>query len=179
MAWKGEKERTRMWSAGKMSHDDHGSRGFSLIELIVVLVIVSLLTALATPSLTKTLQRMELKTASKKISAILRFCRSESVNKNRITLASFDTEAHLVSILSAELGEEKSTLERSYPIPQDVEVGKIEVGKTLMETSHPSFEFYPNGGSNGGSAVIRREQGGAFFIQVDFLTGAVKLEDAK
>jgi len=162
-----------------MSHEGHGSRGFSLIELIVVLVIVSLLTALATPSLTKTLQRMELKTASKKISAILRYCRSESVNKNQITLASFDTEAHLLSILSAELGDEKSTLQRSYPIPQEVEVGKIEVGKTLIETSHPSFEFYPNGGSNGGSAVIRREQGGAFFIQVDFLTGAVKVEDAK
>ena len=168
-----------MWSAGKMSHHDQRSHGFSLIELIVVLVIVSLLTALATPSLTKTLQRMELKTAAKKISAILRYCRSESVNKNQITLASFDTEAHLLSILSAELGEEKSTLERSYPIPQEVEVGKIEVGKTLIETSHPSFEFYPNGGSNGGSAVIRREQGGAFFIQVDFLTGSVKVEDAK
>jgi len=168
-----------MWSAGKMSHEGHVSHGFSLIELIVVLVIVSLLTALATPSLTKTFQRMELKTASKKISAILRYCRSESVNKNQITLASFDTEAHLLSILSAELGDEKSTLQRSYPIPQEVEVGKIEVGKTLIETSHPSFEFYPNGGSNGGSAVIRREQGGAFFIQVDFLTGAVKVEDAK
>jgi len=168
-----------MWSVGKMSHDDHGSHGFSLIELIVVLVIVSLLTALATPSLTKTLQRMELKTAAKKISAVLRFCRSESVNKNQITLASFDTEAHLLSILSAELGDEKSTLQRSYPIPQEVEVGKIEVGKTLIETSHPSFEFYPNGGSNGGSAVIRREQGGAFSIQVDFLTGSVKVEDAK
>ena len=168
-----------MWSVGKMSRDDHGSNGFSLIELIVVLVIVSLLTALATPSLTKTLQRMELKTAAKKISAVLRFCRSESVNKNQITLASFDTEAHLLSILSAELGDEKSTLQRSYPIPQEVEVGKIEVGKTLIETSHPSFEFYPNGGSNGGSAVIRREQGGAFSIQVDFLTGSVKVEDAK
>ena len=168
-----------MWSAGKMSHDDHGSHGFSLIELIVVLVIVSLLTALATPSLTKTLQRMELKTAAKKISAILRFCRSESVNKNQVTLASFDTGAHLLSVHSAELGEEQSTLQRSFPFPQEIEVGKFEVGKTLMETSLPTFEFYPNGGSNGGSAVIRREQGGAFSIQVDFLTGAVKLEDAK
>lgn len=168
-----------MWSAGKMSRDDHGSQGFSLIELIVVLVIVSLLTALATPSLTKTLQRMELKTASKKISAILRYCRSESVNKNQVTLASFDTEAHVLSIFSVELGEKKSTLERSYPFPQEVEVGKFDVGKTLMETSHPSFEFYPNGGSNGGSAVIRRERGGAFLIQVDFLTGTVRVEDAK
>lgn len=168
-----------MWLAGKMSHDDDGSHGFSLLELIVVLVIISLLTALATPSLTKTLQRMELKTASKKISAILRYCRSESVNKNQVTLASFDTEAHLVSILSAEPGEEQSTPKRSYPIPQEVEIGQLEVGKTLMETSHPSFEFYPNGGSNGGSAVIRREQGGAFLIQVDFLTGSVKVEDAK
>lgn len=153
--------------------------GFSLIELIAVLVIISLFTALAIPSLSKTFHRMELRSASKKISAVLRFCRSEAVNRNRIILASFDNEAHLLSVLSADLGEEKPVPERSYPFPPEVSIDQLEVGKTLIEAAIPSFEFYPNGGSNGGSAVIRREPGGAFSIRVDFLTGAVTVEEAR
>ena len=77
------------------------SKGFTLIELVIVLVIIGLGSLLVTPSLTKTLRALELKTTSKRISAILRFCRSESVFKNKIYLVSFDTVSNLVFIQSS------------------------------------------------------------------------------
>jgi hypothetical protein len=117
--------------------------------------------------------------AAKKISAILRNCRSESVNKNRIYSASFDTTSRLLSVQSMEEGDEKSTVEHSYTLPEEIEVEKIEPGKTLFESSLPTFEFYPTGGSNGGTALIRRVESRAYLILVDSFTGTVKVEEAK
>ena len=155
------------------------SRGFSLLELIIVLIIISLLALLVTPTLTKTISHMEVKSVAKKISAILRYCRNDAINKNRIYQVNFDTESNRVSVLSAEEGEDKLSMRNSYPLPRDVRMEKIEAGKTFFENTLPSFEFYPNGGANGGTAVVRGGEGRGYLIRVDFLTGTVKVEGAK
>ena len=157
----------------------NGSRGFSLLELVIVLLIISLLALLVTPRLTKTIGHMEVKSAAKKISAILRYCRSDAVNKNRIVQVNFDAESHLISVMSAEEGEEKPIQRNSYLLPREIRMEKIETGKTLLENTLPSFEFYPNGGANGGTAVVRGGEGRAYTLQVDFLTGGVKIETTK
>jgi general secretion pathway protein H len=155
------------------------TRGFSLLELIIVLLIISLLALLVTPRLTKTVSNMEVKSAAKKISAILRYCRSDAVNKNRIVQVNFDTESHLISVMSAEEGEEKPIQRNSYLLPGAIRVEKVETGKTVLENTLPSFEFYPNGGANGGTAVVRGGEGRAYTLQVDFLTGGVRVESTK
>ncbi len=155
------------------------SRGFTLIELVIVIVIISLMAMLVAPRVTKSLQHLEVRSAAKKVSGILRTCRSESVNRSRIYSLSFDTDSRLLSVQSMEEGEEKPALERSFPFPEDVQIEKIDVGKTLLESSVPAFEFYPNGGSNGGSALVRRVESRAYTILVDSLTGTVKVEEVK
>jgi general secretion pathway protein H len=157
----------------------NGSRGFSLLELVIVLIIISLLALLVTPRLTKTISHMEVKSAAKKISAILRYCRSDAINKNRIVQVNFDTESNLISVMSADEGEENPIMRNSYLLPKVIRMEKIEAGKTILENALPSFEFYPNGGANGGTAVVRGGEGRAYTLQVDFLTGGVKVESAK
>jgi general secretion pathway protein H len=157
----------------------NGSRGFSLLELVIVLLIISLLALLVTPRLTKTISHMEVKSAAKKISAILRYCRSDAINKNRIVQVNFDTESNLISVMSADEGEENPIMRNSYLLPKVIRMEKIEAGKTILENALPSFEFYPNGGANGGTAVVRGGEGRAYTLQVDFLTGGVKVESAK
>jgi general secretion pathway protein H len=160
---------------------DVRSKGFSLIELMIVLVIIGLGSLLVTPSFTKTLRALELKAASKRVSAILRFCRSESVFKNKIYLVSFDTVSNLLIVQSSENEVERPKMEQSYPLPEGIRVERIDVGKTMLDLSLPSFEFYPNGGSNGGSALVRGGQSRGYSMGVDFLTGAVTVtvEEAK
>lgn len=155
------------------------SRGFSLLELVIVLIIISLLAILVTPTLTKTISHMEVKSAAKKISAILRYCRSDAVNKNKIVQVNFDTKANLISVLSGEEGEENPSVRNSYHLPNGIRMEKIEAGKTILENALPSFEFYPNGGANGGTAVVRGGEGRSYTLQVDFLTGGVKVETTK
>ena len=154
------------------------SSGFSLIELIIVLIIVGLLALLTTPTLTKTLRHMELKSAVKRTSAILRMCRSDAVNKRKVYLVDFDAESNLVGVLSAEKGQDKPKAEKSYPLPKEIRMEKIELGKNLFDISLPAFEFYLNGGSNGGTATFRWGDAGGYAIDVDALTGTVKIRGA-
>jgi len=167
-----------MWSAGRtFKNSGKEIKGFSLIELIIVLIIISLLVLLVTPTLTKTINHIETKRTAKRISSILRYCRSDAVNKKKVYQISFDTASGLVSILSGEEGEDQLTTQWSYSLSKDIRVEKIDVGETLFENSHPSFEFYPNGGSNGGRTVIRSGESKGYSIRVDFLTGSVKVEE--
>src|SRR5512139_4021315 len=105
------------------------SPGFSLLELIIVLIIAGLLILLATPTLTKSIRHMELKSAVKKTSAILRMCRSDAVNKRRVYLVDFDTESNLVGVLWAEKGEGEPKAQKSYPLPREIRMEKIDAGK--------------------------------------------------
>jgi len=155
------------------------SKGFSLIELIIVLIIISLLTLLVTPSLTRTVRHMEVRSVAKKISSVLRFCRSNAVNKNKIYQVHFDLEANQLSVLSGGEGGEPFVVEKSYPLPKEIQIEKTDFGKTLSEASFPTLEFYPNGGSNGGEALVRSGESRGYSISVDFLTGIVTVDAAK
>ena len=151
------------------------SSGFSLLELVIVLIIAGLLVLLVTPNLTKSIHHMELKSAVKRTSAILRMCRSDAVNKRRVYLVDFDTESNLIGVLSAEKGEDTPKAQKSFPVPREIQMEKIDVGKTLFDVSLPTFEFYLNGGSNGGTVTFRGKDGGGYSIDVDDLTGTVKI----
>lgn len=155
------------------------TRGFSLLELVIVLLIISLLALLVTPRLTKTISHMEVKSAAKRISAILRYCRSDAINKNKIVQVNFDTKSNLITVLSADEGEESPSMRNSYLLPSSIRMEKIEAGQTFFENALPSFEFYPNGGANGGTAVVRGGEGRSYTLQVDFLTGGVRVESTK
>ena len=73
-------------------------RGFSLIEIAVVLVLLSLCIALVAPNLSRFSASVELKSAAKKIAAILRYCRSEAINKGKIYQVVFDSNLLSVKV---------------------------------------------------------------------------------
>src|SRR5512136_2847162 len=83
------------------------SRGFSLVELIVVLVVIGLSVSLVMPSLSHFSKTIELKGAARKISAILRNCRSEAVNKGKTYQIIFDSNLREVRVQKTESSEEK------------------------------------------------------------------------
>jgi len=81
-------------------------KGFSLIEVMVVLILISLSMLLVTPSFSRFSKTVELKGAAKKISAILRYCRSEAVNRGKVYQVLLDPDLRQVQVLSIEEKEE-------------------------------------------------------------------------
>ncbi len=167
------------------------NRGFSLIELIVVLVLLSLSTALIAPSLSRFSKSVELKGTAKRVAAVLRYCRSEAVNKGIVYQVLFDANLMEVRVQQAaseaeeETGKKEETEKkeakaapRVFSLPRGIQMKELNLESPQYPTDLPAIEFYPNGGSNGGDVLLDTESQKGFKIKVNFLTGAVVIERA-
>jgi Tfp pilus assembly protein FimT len=157
-------------------------KGFSLIELIIILILFGLSVSLVTPSLSRLSKTMELKGAVKKVTAILHYFRSEAVNKGKVYQVIFDTNLKEVRVQSPEVAEGKEEDEKkefrpkTYLVPSGIMIKEIQVADPQYPLDVPSIEFYPNGGSNGGSLVLDTEGRKGYKIKIHFLTGMVEVE---
>jgi len=158
------------------------NRGFVLIELVIVLVLVGFSIALVTPSLTRLSRATELKGTAQKVSSALRYCRSESINKGRIYQILFDSnlrEIRIFSVKTETANEEegvKKVFEKRYTLPGGIDIGEVKMGFSQYPSDLPVIEFYPNGGSNGGVILLDTPDHKKYRINVDFLTGMVQIE---
>jgi len=75
-----------------------GSRGFTLTELMVAVVIMTMLAALTTPSLVSGLPGYRLKSAGRDVAAHMRKARRTATRENRKVSIQFDTEAERLII---------------------------------------------------------------------------------
>jgi general secretion pathway protein H len=157
------------------------NRGFSLIEVMVVLILISLSMLLVTPSLSRFSKTVELKGTVKKISAILRYYRSEAVNQERVYQILFDTDLRELRVQPIEEKEEdegakdKSNPKR-YTLPKGVDIKEVKANSPQYPSDYSVIEFYPNGGSNGGTIFLNSQDQKGYRIKVHFLTGIVEIE---
>jgi general secretion pathway protein H len=151
------------------------NKGFSLIEIVIVLIIISLSISLVTPSLARFSKMIELKTAAKKVSGILRYYRSEAIQQGKVHQVLFDLNLREVRVLSLEPTEEK-VLKNKYPLPAGIQIKEMYIPSSENPADFPAIEFYPSGGSNGGSILLDSQDQKGFRIKVHFLTGMVVIE---
>jgi prepilin-type N-terminal cleavage/methylation domain-containing protein len=163
------------------------NKGFSLMELIVVMTILVLSISLVTSSLSNLSRTIELKAAAKKVSGILRYYRSEAVNKGLVYQVLFDSESRAVKVQSVSIMEpafekeedekkEEAAPKTLYGLPNGVQMKELDFTSPQYPCDLPAIEFYPNGGSNGGSVLFNSPERGGYRIKVHFLTGEVKIE---
>lgn len=158
-------------------------RGFALIELVVVLILISLSIAMVAPAFSRVAKTIELKAAAKKISTILRYYRSEAVQTGKTQQILFDPDLREVRIQATEIKlpeGEKGKREDSAPIkifilPEGIQMKELKIPAPQNSADSPTIEFYPNGGSNGGSLLIDRPDHKGYRIKVNFLTGMVEI----
>ncbi len=169
------------------------NRGFSLIEMVVVLVLISLSIALITPSLSRFSKRIELKATAKKVSGILRYFRSESIQKGKVYQILFDSGTGEIRIRTLESeqkenekkqeetpkgGGDATAQERRYPLPGGILIKEVRIPSPEFPSDLPTIEFYPTGGSNGGAVLLEMQDEKGYWIKVHFLTGIVGIEGA-
>ncbi len=173
-----------------------GEAGFTLLELIVVLVIVGLVSAMAAPRLVGSLTKAHMRTSVQKIASALRYARSQAVSEKKTYFAVFDVEKNGCFIepektekkddpyaeaeakaALTEKASEKESDRKAYLLPETVKIEKGVIGEEEVESESFRLEFYPAGNSSGGEVVLVDEKENRFRIVVDPVTGIVKLSE--
>lgn len=164
--------------------------GYTLLELLVVLIIISLVSALAVPRLAGSLSGLRFKTTAKKLAASLRYARSQATSE-KVTygaLLQMDENRLLILVDPAALtetwqdlaGDEEQQGGRVpfiYELPPEIKIEKAESASGEAASGLFSILFFPSGGSTGGEIALTDETGRRFQIMVDFITGSVRLND--
>ena len=146
--------------------------GFTLLELIVVLVLLGIIAVLVAPGLGGSLENAKLKTASRELLAALRVQRSEAIAQGRIITLRFagDESSYRVDGESVSLAEGLSVV---YQAATGAASQGVE-GSALPDTGNNDLVFYPDGSSSGALLQLRLGEG-LRYIHIDWLTGAVSL----
>ena len=140
--------------------------GFTLVELLVVIVILALLSAGAAQYLFRTDPGFEIRQAAADIETTLRQARSKALVENRSVAIVFD-----LSNRSYVAGQQRTVLPDAYRLRVVV------AGREQVASSAGAIRFYPDGAATGG-AVYLSDAVETVAIEVDWLTGRVVVADA-
>jgi general secretion pathway protein H len=140
-------------------------KGFTLIEMIVVLTVLALLTVLLVNNGSRVSPATQARSAAQEISAALRSARSTALSTNQSIMFSLD-----VANRTYRWGQ-------SPPIrlPDGVRISLLTSRDQLESDRIGRFRFDPDGGSSGGRVTI--DGGGRiYWVGIDWLSGRVSLE---
>jgi general secretion pathway protein H len=142
-------------------------RGFTLLELLVVLVIAVAMIALVPPLLSGLAGSSELKGATRQLAAALRFARSEAVTRQREGVLVLDLAKRSFRVAGSG---------REFALPKGIGIQLFTAQSQLLNASAGSIRFFPDGSSTGGHITLASNRL-TFRINVDWLTGRISIEE--
>ena len=143
-------------------------RGFTLIELIVVVVLLAAVTAMAASVMSSGLPGQQLRGAAREISAQLRYTRAQAIV----------TGKPQVFTLDARTREWRGPNKRKGKLRDGIKV--IATGARIEQATpdQVAIRFFPEGAATGGRIVLQRDNA-AWQVDVEWLTGEVRLARGK
>ncbi len=152
-----------MSRAGSNACPADGSAGFTLFEVLAVLVVIALSAGAISTLYRSPSSGAQLKTASLQAASRLRDIRSGAMISGVDRVAVVDVEQRAI-----EFGNGIPPLVFSRSIDLDV----VAADSERRSNSSTGIRFFPNGSSTGGTINLR-SKGNAYEIRVNWLTGRV------
>ncbi|MEN8174929.1 MAG: GspH/FimT family protein [Pseudomonadota bacterium] len=144
-----------------------GSRGFTLAELLVVLVVAGLLLALVPPLVSRNMPSLQVQAAARDLAAGLRMARGEALRSGAAAFLKIDPAENRISVPATG---------RTRHLPEKVELQITTAQEYIDEDGVAAYHFYPDGSASGGNVVLAL-RGLAMQVSVDWLTGRIHVAE--
>lgn len=141
-------------------------RGFSLLELMVVLALLTLVIGLVMPGLIGSYQREQQRAELREFMAVLRTARSEAVTRRQRVRLAVDLGSGVYRVEGTAVQGTLRGLSLEHPslVWDD------------LERRRGFIIFYPDGSSSGGRLAVVDSRGASYLVEVDTITGKVSLK---
>jgi general secretion pathway protein H len=149
--------------------------GFTLLEMVLVLLLMGLFAGLTLPFVVSTLDRIKLQSEVRQISSAIQFTRSEAISRK--TLFTFNVDIEKNQYWLAIPKQEEVT--QSKPIDETVQV--IDYQRADETLTEGTFEilFYPRGNSSGGTIRFKstddKDEENIYAVTIDPITGKPRI----
>jgi general secretion pathway protein H len=152
--------------AAQMRTSPRGAEaGFTLLEIVCVMAIISILAALILPAIPRGTSRTRLEAFALQTAALLKTDRLAAMQRRMRVATALDPLSR--SIRSGATGN-------SLVLPRDVGFDALLASRCNQRAAGRTIDFFPSGMSCGGTIALSRP-GGGFQVRVNWLTGGVEI----
>lgn len=147
------------------------ARGFTLLELLVVLGLAAIILALVLPRLGGGLEGLRVRTAARQVAALLRSARVHAIAGGQTVAVTVDPRGGTLQVEPPGRTGAPSRL----AMPQGVRLAVLDEAARPRRDRPTRIRFSPRGGSDGGALDVTGA-GRRISIVVDPLTGRVTIQ---
>lgn len=148
-------------------------RGFTLLELMVVLVIVSLLAVAIGGSAGTFFSTMEYRDTIRELSSAAKKARLQSRSQGKPIDLVVDPMLNRFALTDRPESLEAADYQL---LAKELSIGLVFAAEVSPGANVGAIRFYPEGGSSGGEITIQRPSGAGTRLVVDWLIGDVQQE---
>lgn len=157
--------RFRLFPANRSPLTAHRQTGFTMIEMIVVIVLIGIVASVVAFSFAKSLDSAKVQAASRDLVAALRYTRGQAIIKGE----------QKVLMLNLEKMTWTAPGKDERELPKDMILRLTTAQQELTSETSGGIRFFPDGSSTGGNiAVLLGER--EWRINVGWLTGEITLD---
>lgn len=141
------------------------SQGFTLVEIMVVMVIIALVMGMVATSMSRSISSAEARAATRKVVASLRYTRARAIID----------KAEQVFEINVDNRSYKAPGRKQVTLPEGVDITVTTARSEMTSEEVAGIRFFPDGGSTGGHielTINERE----YRVNIAWLTGEAKIE---